>query len=283
MLGVQLRHACVRRARITRGAAKAPEIQGQPMIQPTRSPPAALSRTFIVLAAFVLGLHGCATPPPEPPPASPPPPPPPVETPSEAPGGQEPSPAGGEAATPESSGAEAGTPEASPAEASAPETSAGAGSGAVSTGGSRAEELEGQFEASLGTFDGVLLSEQERLAEQRQKAAESEARGTVPGGGTAGAYEDAGGAGEGSFGGTGAPPPGEGGSAGETDAGTEGAGGAMGTGSGGGAGVPADVGSGADDDIVARQLREAAMKEKDPELREKLWDEYRNYKQGIGR
>jgi hypothetical protein len=29
---------------------------------------------------------------------------------------------------------------------------------------------------------------------------------------------------------------------------------------------------------VARQLREAAMKEEDPELREKLWQEYREYK-----
>lgn len=34
-----------------------------------------------------------------------------------------------------------------------------------------------------------------------------------------------------------------------------------------------------DDDIVARQLREAAEKETDPELREKLWEEYRRYKQ----
>ena len=33
-----------------------------------------------------------------------------------------------------------------------------------------------------------------------------------------------------------------------------------------------------DDDIIARQLREAAMAEPDPELREKLWDEYRRYK-----
>ncbi len=33
-----------------------------------------------------------------------------------------------------------------------------------------------------------------------------------------------------------------------------------------------------DDDIVARQLREAAERETDPVLREKLWAEYRNYK-----
>jgi len=44
--------------------------------------------------------------------------------------------------------------------------------------------------------------------------------------------------------------------------------------------APADVGNGQDDDIIARQLREAAQKERDPELRAKLWDEYRKYKKG---
>jgi len=43
--------------------------------------------------------------------------------------------------------------------------------------------------------------------------------------------------------------------------------------------VPTDIPDGRDDDIVARQLREAAMKEMDPELRERLWEEYRKYKQ----
>jgi hypothetical protein len=40
------------------------------------------------------------------------------------------------------------------------------------------------------------------------------------------------------------------------------------------------VPDGDDDDVVARQLREAAEKESDPELREKLWEEYRRYKRG---
>jgi len=44
---------------------------------------------------------------------------------------------------------------------------------------------------------------------------------------------------------------------------------------------PEDIPSGRDDDVVARQLREAAMREPDPELREALWEEYRNYT-GIG-
>ena len=41
--------------------------------------------------------------------------------------------------------------------------------------------------------------------------------------------------------------------------------------------TPEDIPSGRDDDVVARQLREAAMNEPDEDLREALWDEYRNY------
>ena len=46
--------------------------------------------------------------------------------------------------------------------------------------------------------------------------------------------------------------------------------------------VPEGIPSGDDDDVVARQLREAAMAETDPELREKLWEEYKRYKNGTG-
>ncbi len=56
-----------------------------------------------------------------------------------------------------------------------------------------------------------------------------------------------------------------------------------GTVAGGRAGVTGQEGSNtiyADDDIVARQLREAAEKEKDPALKKKLWEEYRKYKEG---
>jgi hypothetical protein len=42
--------------------------------------------------------------------------------------------------------------------------------------------------------------------------------------------------------------------------------------------APADIPSGSDDDVVARQLREAASRESDPAVRAKLWDEYRKYK-----
>ena len=36
-----------------------------------------------------------------------------------------------------------------------------------------------------------------------------------------------------------------------------------------------------DDDVVARQIREAAMAEKNPELRAALWDEYERYVSGL--
>ena len=42
--------------------------------------------------------------------------------------------------------------------------------------------------------------------------------------------------------------------------------------------TPDDVPTMVDDDIIARQLREAALAEKDPDLRDRLWDEYRKYK-----
>jgi len=47
---------------------------------------------------------------------------------------------------------------------------------------------------------------------------------------------------------------------------------------GSGASPPPDLPDGSDDDVLARQLREAAQSEPDPELRAKLWREYRRYK-----
>lgn len=42
--------------------------------------------------------------------------------------------------------------------------------------------------------------------------------------------------------------------------------------------LPDDIGDGRGDNIVERQIREAAARETDPVLREKLWDEYRRVK-----
>ena len=41
--------------------------------------------------------------------------------------------------------------------------------------------------------------------------------------------------------------------------------------------TPADIPELVSEDIVAKQLREAALAEEDPKLRERLWEEYRNY------
>jgi hypothetical protein len=41
--------------------------------------------------------------------------------------------------------------------------------------------------------------------------------------------------------------------------------------------VPEDIIENVGDDIVARQLYEAALSEDDPVLRERLWEEYRKY------
>ena len=48
---------------------------------------------------------------------------------------------------------------------------------------------------------------------------------------------------------------------------------------GGGGSGSRPIPSGEDDDIIARRLRKAAESETDPELKEKLWQEYREYKE----
>ena len=41
--------------------------------------------------------------------------------------------------------------------------------------------------------------------------------------------------------------------------------------------TPEDIPDLVSEDIVAKQLREAALSEEDPALRERLWEEYRLY------
>ena len=148
--------------------------------------------------------------------------------------------------------------------------------------------MEGDLDGSLSEFDRMLLREQEILAEERA------AQASASGNGASEIVETGGGASGGSLGEEGATQTADA----SSDAGTEsGTGGSPDTPAGeaseagapvGGKDeaestngrIPPDVGDGKDDDIVARQLREAAMKEEDPVLREKLWDEYRAYKKG---
>ncbi len=67
----------------------------------------------------------------------------------------------------------------------------------------------------------------------------------------------------------------EGGASGASSVDGQQAGSESGDGAGSVIPVPEDVGDGRNDDIVLRQIREAALNEKDPVLRERLWEEYR--------
>lgn len=154
----------------------------------------------------------------------------------------------------------------------------------------RRAEIYRRIDETLGTFDGRIRAEQEAILSDRNgKGGENPGSGATAGdgksatpAGTAGAKGDAA---KGSKGQTGGKPGSGGaeGGAGSDDPGvmrSDRAGAARASVVGGGGAAPADVPDGRDDDIVARQIREAALKETDPELRDKLWDEYRKYKKG---
>lgn len=177
----------------------------------------------------------------------------------------------------------------------------------ITTDEERLSNLDGELDASLGEFDEMLLREQEKLAARTRP--ERSDTGAAAGGDATGAAgeSEAGGmsgdgwehgdrTGEGEESAATTFPyqrPGEAGvmtplppadSEGQTQAGgtrvANAPAGEERRGAGGGAGIPPDIPDGKDDDVVARQLREAAMNEGDPVLREKLWDEYRKYKGG---
>lgn len=134
----------------------------------------------------------------------------------------------------------------------------------------RAEQLGKELDESVGDFDEVLMEEQREIETVGRN---TEGYGTGSGGRSGGTI-----------------------SLGEQAAGAMGGGGADGGGGGGGGSAarsdplegmsegeiekrtPDDISVIMDDDIVAKQLREAALAEEDPELRERLWDEYRKYK-----
>jgi hypothetical protein len=143
---------------------------------------------------------------------------------------------------------------------------AGGGGSGVLTGGEQVAILDEQLNRGTGDFDDLILRERGTI--------QGTAKSAPQGGG-----EEETGEGYGGGGGYNVPPMAS-----------------SGSGQGGAGPIPrdaydadipqqttsypppADIPSGTDDDVVARQLREAAMREPDPKLREKLWDEYRRYK-----
>jgi len=169
-----------------------------------------------------------------------------------------------------------------------------AASGGGAAGDSEAERLNAELNASLGRFDGAMLGERDRVQARAESTgsgeSQSESAAMLDPGAPGGGEET-----EGNYGSVREGPAPQQESAGDkqgSGAATDGdnsSGSGMST-IGGGKGrdgdythaaaantPPPDIPDGTDDDVVARQIREAAMKEKDPELRDKLWDEYRKY------
>lgn len=167
----------------------------------------------------------------------------------------------------EGSGAEAGSDDTGPATGKPPGGSGGTGTGPL-TPAEQVAILDARLESGSGDFDRIILEEQARQRSARRSSTRPDAPEPEDDGGAAGSREQG--------------PYGE-------EVATAGGYGSRGSGSvntPGGAPPansakyppPADIPSGNDDDVVARQLREAAMREPDPAVREKLWDEYRKYK-----
>lgn len=153
------------------------------------------------------------------------------------------------------------------------------GSGSPPGAETEVAKLEKSLSDALGEFDGKLLSEQERLAARIPKQREGSTGGSGGGYGAEGPLGPDGGgwiAGDGYEGSERQQGDGRAGAGGQGQRGS--------VATGGGKSAPAGERTtiDTDDDIVARQLREAAENETDPELKEKLWQEYRKYKQGGG-
>lgn len=129
----------------------------------------------------------------------------------------------------------------------------------------RVAVLDRQLEASTGVFDAIIREEQRQQRssrrEQSSQPQSSGGAGTESSSSGRNPYEAA--SDEDGYGSVGGGIGGRSGGAPENPAVFE---------------APDDIPSGNDDDIVARQLREAAMREADPEVREALWNEYRKYK-----
>jgi hypothetical protein len=133
--------------------------------------------------------------------------------------------------------------------------------------------LEAELERALETFDGMILDQRGPVLAQGDRLPEPSAPeegGAAGGGNPQAAVEPSRRA---------APPPPD-----QPRGGRGGGGNVPEDGPAGGPAepieVPEEFADAKDDDVIARQLREAAMTEQDPALREKLWEEYRRYKAG---
>jgi hypothetical protein len=199
-------------------------------------------------------------------------------------------------ATPAASPGGSGAPSA-PAKADPPgaaTASAGGGSGSAQTSGAdgpgqtsdeRRAALEKRLDDSLGSFDAELRTEQQRVAQERDtRRAASAGSATADGQSGDKSADSSGSAGT-------EVPTGDADKPGGThrrgdasrrrdssgDLKSEKASKKPDDNAGNGA-TAREIPDGSDDDVVARRLRQAAEQETDPELKEKLWQEYIDYK-----
>lgn len=170
--------------------------------------------------------------------------------------------------------------------ASATSDAAAGGGGRAQTPDERRAALDKQLEGSLGTFDDTLRREQKAVAEEKD-ANDAAASGSSDSSSESTSGDESGSAKpEGPP--AGASEPGR--SRNETPARPgdlksdkdRAANDANKPGGGTGA-APEKIPDGSDDDIVAKRLRKAAEQETDPELKEKLWKEYIEYKKNAGK
>jgi hypothetical protein len=151
----------------------------------------------------------------------------------------------------------------------------GSGSAPAQTPDEHRAELEHRFDDSLGSFDATLKKEQEQLAKEHDAAVAAGGGGSSDGAAATTAH--------GGSAGTEGPRSGRGrhGSRSADHSGDLHSAKQDGVNAGGYSGNGAsarEIPDGSDDDIVARRLRKAAEQETDPELKEKLWQEYVQYK-----
>lgn len=166
---------------------------------------------------------------------------------------------------------------------------AGSGSPSASSYEERVAVLDKELDGSMGEYDGMILRErrnvlsrssqdgsEEQVEEFDRNAAYYEEGDLSESGGGQGGDENA----------VPGAPGGQGGQDGSGETVAQRGGHPNGSDAGGPGRAndqayapPEDIPSGDDDDVVARQIREAALYEDDPELREKLWEEYRKYKE----
>lgn len=168
------------------------------------------------------------------------------------------------------------------ASSGSPASSSGAPNEAPASSSERVADLDSELDATMATYDGMILRGRDYVRNRPSSSKEQEESMDEPPPDES--LEDLIQSAEAELP---APPGGEGGSGPEQN---NSSGQATGPGlptagrkgeynhSGTTPVVPADIPDGNDDDVVARQIREAATRESDPELREKLWAEYRKYK-----